>query len=110
MSRDNIYIQKFNLWRNITRKGCTASVGPGGVFCIWVGRNCSYNDCPRRSHEEIYVKGDESLEQEMEQLRGEITTKNEQITLLTEKLKIFDTIEVEKTNTLEVEKIESVEA
>lgn len=104
MSESNIWIRKFNLWRNITRKGCTASVGPGGVFCIWVGRNCSYNDCPRRSHEEIYVKADEvelELEQTVEQLKNEIIAKDEEIFTLTEKL---------KSTPLEIEKIESIEA
>lgn len=52
---------------------------------MWIGKNCSYNDCPRRSHEEIYVKSDEDLT--VEQLRNELNDKNAQITTLTEKLR-----------------------
>lgn len=67
---------------------------------MWVGRNCSYNDCPRRSHEEIYVKGDEGLEQTVEQLKNELIAKDEQITTLTEKLKSIPP-ETEKTEKIE---------
>lgn len=84
---DKIWIEKFDLWKNIVKKGCTAGAGPGGIYCVWIGRNCSYNDCPRRSHEEIFVRGDPVLEQEVEQLRSELNVKNEEITTLTEKLK-----------------------
>lgn len=96
MSGDNVWIEKFKLWKNITKKGCPAAAGPGGIFCMWVGRNCNYNDCPRRSHEEIFVRGDAGLEQEMEQLRSELNVKNEEITVLTEQLKTVVNPETEK--------------
>jgi len=96
---DKIWIEKFNLWKKLTKKDCTAATGPGGMYCMWVGRNCCYNACPRRSHEEIFVRADPVLEQEMEQLRSELNVKNEEIIILTEKLKIIP----------EEEKIENVE-
>lgn len=85
MSDSKVWIEKFKLWLNIVKKACPAGAGPGGLYCMWIGRNCSYNDCPRRSHEEIYVKSDEDLT--VEQLRNELNDKNAQITTLTEKLR-----------------------
>ena len=68
---ENIWIKKFNMWKSTVKKGCSACAGPGGIFCTWVGRNCNYNDCPRRSLEEIYVRAvDDNLEIE---LRNRIT-------------------------------------
>jgi len=113
LSEGNIWIKKFNQWKNIVKKSCTAAAGPGGVFCTWIGRNCSYNDCPRRSLEEVYLKADEALLQELEMLRNELNTKtvelnakSEQLTTLEEKLR---TVEPQTTIKLETEKIENVE-
>ena len=114
MSEGNIWIKKFNQWKNIVKKACTAAAGPGGVYCMWVGRNCSYNDCPRRSLEEVYLKADENLLQELEMLRNELNVKtnelyakSEQLTTLEEKLR---TVEPQTTIKLETEKIEKIEA
>jgi len=46
------WLQKFNFWKKLVKDGCQAAGGPGGIFCFWIGRNCSYNDCPRRNFEE----------------------------------------------------------
>jgi hypothetical protein len=100
----NVWIKKFNQWKNIVKRACTAAAGPGGVYCMWVGRNCSYNDCPRRSLEEVYLKADEALVQELEMLRNELNVKtvelnvkNEQLTTLEEKLR---TVEPQTTETI----------
>jgi len=61
----NVWIKKFNQWKNIVKRACTAAAGPGGVYCMWIGRNCSYNVCPSRILEEVYLKVDESLVQEL---------------------------------------------
>jgi len=109
----NIWIKKFNQWKNIVKKACSAAAGPGGVYCMWIGRNCSYNDCPRRSLEEVYLKADEALLQELEMLRNELNVKtnelyakSEQLITLEEKLR---TVEPQTTIKLETEKIENVE-
>lgn len=74
---ENIWIQKFNMWKSTVKKGCSAGAGPGGIFCTWVGRNCNYNDCPRRSLEEIYVKEPvDALELELRDRITELETKN----------------------------------
>jgi len=100
----NVWIKKFNQWKNIVKKACSASAGPGGVFCLWIGRNCSYNDCPRRSLEEVYLKADETLLQELEMLRNalnaktdELNVKTEQLTTLEEKLRAVETVEPQNT-------------
>jgi hypothetical protein len=100
----NVWIKKFNQWKNIVKRACTAAAGPGGVYCMWIGRNCSYNDCPRRSLEEVYLKADEALVQELEMLRNELNVKtvelnvkNEQLTTLEEKLR---TVEPQTTETI----------
>lgn len=75
------WIANFKQWLNVVRKACPATGGPGGVYCFSVGRNCSYNDCPRRSLEEVHMKPpDPNLELELEEMRLTINT-------LTEKLK-----------------------
>ena len=109
----NIWIKKFNQWKNIVKKACSAAAGPGGVFCMWIGRNCSYNDCPRRSLEEVYLKADEALLQEVEMLRNELNVKTdelnvktEQLTTLEEKLRTVETVEPQTTETINP-KIES---
>ena len=106
----NVWIKKFNQWKNIVKKGCTASAGPGGVFCMWIGRNCSYNDCPRRSLEEVYLKADEALVQELEMLRNELNAKTvelndktEQLTSLEEKLRTVE-LHTAETNEPKIER------
>jgi len=101
----NIWIKKFVQWKNIVKKPCSASAGPGGVFCMWIGRNCCYNDCPRRSLEEVYLKADEALLQEVEMLRSELNAKTdelnaktEQLTTLEEKLRTVDPHTAETNN------------
>ena len=77
---ENIWIQKFNMWKSTVKKGCSAGAGPGGIFCSWVGRNCNYNDCPRRSLEEIYVKEPvDALELELRNKILELETKNSEL-------------------------------
>jgi hypothetical protein len=106
----NVWIKKFNQWKNIVKRACTAAAGPGGVYCMWIGRNCSYNDCPRRSLEEVYLKADEALVQELEMLRNELNAKTvelnvktEQLTTLEEKLR---TVEPQETINPKVESVE----
>jgi len=73
------------------KKGCDAGAGPGGIFCTWVGRNCNYNDCPRRSLEEIYIRPvDDPLELE---LRNKLKSAEDRIAELEKKL-------LEKTATI----------
>ncbi len=100
----NIWIKKFIQWKNIVKKACAASVGPGGVFCMWIGRNCSYNDCPRRSLEEVYLKADETLLQELEMLRNELTAKTAELTAKTEQLTTLE----EKLRTVEPHTAETI--
>ncbi len=49
-----IWILKFNAWSNMQKK-CLAKRGPGGIFCSWEGKNCSYSGCPRRIFEEEMI-------------------------------------------------------
>lgn len=99
----SVWLEKFEQWKSIVKNKCSASAGPGGIFCAWIGRNCSYNDCPRRSLEEVYIKQmDDNLELKVEQLTTEKEQLTEQVEILTEKLKTFAPEEIEK--------IESVEA
>ena len=80
MSADKVWIQKFKQWKSIVQKGCPAGAGPGGVLCTWVGRNCNYNDCPRRSLEEIYVQPiDDKMELTVEELRNKVAELEEQL-------------------------------
>lgn len=80
MSVENIWLQKFKQWKSIVQKGCPAGAGPGGVLCTWVGRNCNYNDCPRRSLEEIYVQPiDDKMELTVEELRNKVAELEEQL-------------------------------
>ena len=91
MATESIWIEKFNQWKSIVKKGCSAGAGPGGIFCTWVGRNCNYNDCPRRSLEEIYVRPvDDPLELE---LRNKLKSAEDRIAELEKKL-------LEKTATI----------
>ncbi len=91
MATESIWIEKFNQWKSIVKKGCSAGAGPGGIFCTWVGRNCNYNDCPRRSLEEIYVRPvDDPLELE---LRNKLKNAESEIAELKKKL-------LEKTATI----------
>jgi len=112
----NIWIKKFDQWKNIVKRACSAAAGPGGVYCMWIGRNCSYNDCPRRSLEEVYLKADEALLQELEMLRNELNTKTDELnvktellTTLEEKLRIVEPHTTETINP-ETEKIENIGA
>lgn len=99
---DNIWVKKFDTWKSIVRSGCSACAGPGGIFCTWIGRNCSYNDCPRRSAEEIYVKQmDDNLELKVEQLTSDKKQLTEQVEMLTEKLKIVAPEEMQKIENVE---------
>jgi len=50
--RPRPWLQKFIAWKALVMNGCPAAGGPGGIFCFWIGRNCSFNDCPRRNFEE----------------------------------------------------------
>ena len=80
MSVDKVWIQKFKQWKSIVQKGCPAGAGPGGVLCTWIGRNCNYNDCPRRNLEEIYVsRVDDKLELIVEELKTRIIELEEQL-------------------------------
>jgi len=91
LATDSIWIQKFKQWKSIVKKGCDAGAGPGGIFCTWVGRNCNYNDCPRRSLEEIYIRPvDDPLELE---LRNKLKSAEDRIAELEKKL-------LEKTATI----------
>ena len=83
MTIENIWIQKFGQWKSIVKKGCNAGAGPGGIFCTWIGRNCNYNDCPRRALEEIYVKapGTDAQEKIIDELRKQVTALEEQLKL-----------------------------
>lgn len=68
------------MWKNTVKKACSACAGPGGIFCTWVGRNCNYNDCPRRSLEEIYVRPvDDKLEIIVEELRTKVADLEKQL-------------------------------
>lgn len=100
----NIWIKKFVQWKNIVKKACAASAGPGGIFCVWIGRNCSYNDCPRRSLEEVYLKADESLLQELEMLRNELNAKTDELNVKTEQLTTLE----EKLRTVEPQVTETI--
>ncbi len=106
----NVWIKKFNQWKNIVKRACSASAGPGGVFCMWVGRNCSYNDCPRRSLEEVYLKADETLVQELEMLRNELNAKTDELNAKTEQLTTLEeklrTVEPQETINPKVEPVE----
>ena len=83
---NNVWIQKFNQWISIVKKGCSAAAGPGGILCTWIGRNCNYNDCPRRSLEEIYVKPmDDKLELIVEELQNKIAELEEKLKLQAQK-------------------------
>lgn len=50
-----LWEKKLHLWKSFVRKGCPARTGPGIGFCIWIGRPCYYNACPRRIFEEVAV-------------------------------------------------------
>lgn len=77
---ERIWIKKFKQWLSIVRKACPAAGGPGGVYCYWIGKSCSYNDCPRRNLEESYLQPVESgVETELEQLRLKVNTLTEQL-------------------------------
>ena len=82
MSVDQVWIQKFKQWKSIIQKGCPAGAGPGGVLCTWIGRNCNYNDCPRRNLEEIYVRNiDDRLELTVEELKNKVIELEKQLEL-----------------------------
>jgi len=49
-----IWMIKFGAWSNL-QKNCPAKRGPGGIYCSWEGRNCSYTGCPRRIFEEEMI-------------------------------------------------------
>ena len=43
------WLEKFRVWKSLIRNGCPALAN---VYCMWLGINCSFNNCPRRSFEE----------------------------------------------------------
>jgi hypothetical protein len=49
-----IWLVKFKNWKTL-KASCEAAVGPGGIYCLWIGRNCAYQSCPRRIFEEVGV-------------------------------------------------------
>lgn len=84
------WLQKFNAWRILIRRNCPAGAGPGAILCSWVGRNCNFNDCPRRNFEEdelvieavLKVK---ALREANKSLRQELKEKNKQLKELKKK-------------------------
>jgi len=86
LSVDKVWIQKFKQWKSIVQKGCPAGAGPGGILCTWIGRNCNYNDCPRRNLEEIYVRPiDDKLELTVEELQNKVAELEEKLKLQAQK-------------------------
>jgi len=87
MLKPRIWLMKFKAWVNLLKKGCPASGGPGGIFCFWIGRNCCYNDCPRRSFEETeylmeYLEKVETSDRTVANLRIKINQLNKEIAKL----------------------------
>lgn len=56
-SNQPLWVKKFTLWSSM-QKSCPAARGPNGIYCLWEGRNCGYNNCPRRIFEEVMVDPD----------------------------------------------------
>jgi len=86
------WLQKFIIWLKLVKNGCPAAGGAGGVFCFWIGRNCSYNDCPRRNFEEDEFITEsvlklETLQQNVKRLKLDNQEKAQQISKLKKELK-----------------------
>lgn len=80
------WLEKFTAWNTLLRKGCPAATMKG-VICVWIGRNCSFNDCPRRNFEEDELANEavlkvEKLQAVNQNLRNQIQQKNAKINQL----------------------------
>lgn len=55
------WLEKFRVWKSLIRNGCPALAN---VYCMWLGINCSFNNCPRRSfeEEELHVEAAQKVE------------------------------------------------
>lgn len=49
-----LWVTKFTSWKAL-KESCVAQRGPAGIYCLWIGQNCSYKSCPRRIFEEVMV-------------------------------------------------------
>lgn len=83
MIKPRPWLERFIAWKTLIKNGCAAS-GGRGIFCFWLGRNCSFVECPRRNFEEDELITESVLKikkqaERVKNLRAQITEKNAQI-------------------------------
>lgn len=92
-----LWMQKFKIWSKM-QQSCVAARGPNGVYCAWEGRNCGYNNCPRRVFEEVMIDPDKiqppkpqpKLKNQLQTLQNETKQQRKQIAELTKRLEVLE--------------------
>lgn len=81
------WLDKFTAWKTLIRNGCPAAAG---VLCLWIGFNCSFNNCPRKSFEadEFIVESShkvETMQKQIANLKQRLTESQNQVKALKQK-------------------------
>ena len=72
--KDPVWMSKVKTWKSVVRETCPFKDGGRGLYCVWIGLNCSYNGCPRRIFEEGFIDPGRVEGYESEKIEKRIAT------------------------------------